>query len=38
MYATENQIGKKLKCPDCGTLSVVPPPEKPEKKPVIAER
>lgn len=36
MHATPDQIGKQLKCPDCGTLSVVPPPEQPEKKRVAA--
>jgi DNA-directed RNA polymerase subunit M/transcription elongation factor TFIIS len=26
MQATEKQVGKKLKCPDCGTANLVPPP------------
>ena len=26
MHATEKQVGKKLKCPDCGTANLVPPP------------
>src|SRR5262249_33797159 len=33
MIATENQVGMQLKCPDCGTQNLVPPPEAP-KKPV----
>jgi DNA-directed RNA polymerase subunit M/transcription elongation factor TFIIS len=36
MHATEAQVGKRLKCPDCGTLSVVPPPEEPMHRPVAA--
>ncbi len=27
----EDQVGKKLKCPDCGTLNLVPPAEAPAK-------
>ena len=26
MYATEDQVGGKLVCPDCGTSVAVPPP------------
>lgn len=29
MYATEDQVGASLKCPDCGTANVVPPRESP---------
>jgi DNA-directed RNA polymerase subunit RPC12/RpoP len=37
MHATEDQVGKPLKCPDCGTANLVPPPESPAKTvPVLA--
>lgn len=32
MYGRPDQIGKRLKCPDCGAFSVVPPPPKPKPK------
>jgi DNA-directed RNA polymerase subunit M/transcription elongation factor TFIIS len=38
MHATEDQVGKKLKCPDCGTANVVPPPEAPAKTPSVLTR
>jgi DNA-directed RNA polymerase subunit M/transcription elongation factor TFIIS len=31
MYGRSNQVGKKLKCGDCGALSEVPPPPKPKR-------
>ena len=38
MHATEDQVGKKLKCPDCGTANVVPPPETPAKAASVLTR
>jgi predicted RNA-binding Zn-ribbon protein involved in translation (DUF1610 family) len=38
MHATEKQVGKKLKCPDCGTAVVVPPPEEPAAIPSVLAR
>ena len=38
MHATADQVGKKLKCPDCGTVSVVPPPAAPAKVPSVLAR
>jgi hypothetical protein len=32
MYGTPDQVGKRFKCPDCGALTVVPPPPKPKVK------
>lgn len=32
MHATPDQVGQPLKCPDCGTANVVPPPAEPRKK------
>ncbi len=32
MHATAGQIGRELKCPDCGHASVVPPPEPPPQQ------
>ena len=32
MYATVDQVGRKIKCPDCGTLHVVPPPPEPVRR------
>lgn len=32
MHATEDQIGTTIKCPDCGTRHVVPPPPKVKPK------
>jgi DNA-directed RNA polymerase subunit M/transcription elongation factor TFIIS len=32
MLATEDQVGSRLTCPDCGSLAVVPPMPKPRKK------
>lgn len=32
MYATENQVGQTLTCPDCGTKHVVPPAPRPKPK------
>src|SRR5688500_18799356 len=32
MYGLRNQVGKKLKCPDCGAMTEVPEPP-PRKKP-----
>ena len=31
MYGRLDQVGKKLKCGDCGRLNVVPPPPPPKK-------
>ncbi len=28
LYGRPDQVGKKVKCPDCGSLSIVPPPPK----------
>ncbi len=39
MYATEEQIGRELKCPDCGALTVAKrfvPPKRKGPRPVIA--
>jgi DNA-directed RNA polymerase subunit M/transcription elongation factor TFIIS len=36
MHGTLEQVGKKLKCPDCGTLCVVPPLKEPVKTPNYA--
>jgi predicted Zn finger-like uncharacterized protein len=36
MHATPEQVGRKLKCPDCGTLTVIEPPEESVKKPAAA--
>ena len=33
MHATLGEVGRKKACPDCGTLTVVPAPPKPEVKP-----
>jgi hypothetical protein len=36
MYAQPQHVGGKLKCPDCGALTIVKePPKKPEKKSVL---
>ena len=32
MYATADQVGGKLACPDCGTSVVIPPPPPPRRK------
>ncbi len=32
MFARTEDVGKKLKCPDCGALTVIPPPPKPKPK------
>lgn len=32
MYGGPDQIGKELKCPDCGARTVLPPPPKPKPK------
>jgi hypothetical protein len=32
IYGRLDQVGKKLKCPDCGTQNEVPPPPKPKRK------
>ncbi len=32
LYGRPDQVGKKVKCPDCGALSIVPPPPKPKPK------
>ncbi len=39
MHARENQIGKKLTCPDCGAKTVVaePPKEKPKQSPLVPD-
>ncbi len=29
MYATTNQVGQSIGCPDCGTKNIVPPPPQP---------
>lgn len=33
MYGRPEEIGHKIKCPDCGAQNVVPQPEKPKAKP-----
>jgi len=38
MHATEDQVGKKLKCPDCGTANLVPPLEAPAKPVAVLTR
>lgn len=39
MYGRLEHVGKKMKCPDCGALTVVPPPPKlkPKKMPAALE-
>lgn len=39
MHARENQIGKKLTCPDCGGKTIVPEPPKakPKKSPLVPD-
>lgn len=39
MYGRPDQVGKKLKCPDCGAGTVIPPPPKatPKKTPAALE-
>ncbi len=38
MYATVDQVGRKMKCPDCGTLHVVPAPPEPKRaKPLVLD-
>ena len=32
MYGRPDQVGKELKCPDCGARTVVPPPPPPKRK------
>ncbi|HEX5472158.1 MAG TPA: hypothetical protein VFW73_09735 [Lacipirellulaceae bacterium] len=32
VYATTNQAGRQIACPDCGTKNIVPPPPKPVVK------
>lgn len=34
MHATPEQVGYKLKCPDCGALTIVEPPHEPVQHPV----
>ncbi len=36
MYGGPDQIGKELKCPDCGARTVLPPPPKPKPKNIPA--
>ncbi|HVT28231.1 MAG TPA: hypothetical protein VHE81_09480, partial [Lacipirellulaceae bacterium] len=36
MYGGPEHVGKKMKCADCGALTVVPPPPKPKKKNIPA--
>ena len=36
MYATEEQVGQELKCPDCGTVHRVAPPKKPAPIPAVS--
>jgi DNA-directed RNA polymerase subunit M/transcription elongation factor TFIIS len=36
MYGRPDQIGQKVKCPDCGARTVVPPPPKPKPKNIPA--
>ena len=35
MHATAKQVGKRIKCPDCGTVYVVPPLSAPKPKPSV---
>lgn len=39
MYATEQQVGQRIACPDCGTKHIVPPPcePKPAHSPVVSD-
>ena len=32
LYGPSNQVGKKMKCPDCGAGTVIPEPPKPKQK------
>jgi DNA-directed RNA polymerase subunit M/transcription elongation factor TFIIS len=36
MYGRPHEVGKKLRCPDCGALTVVPPPKQKPKKNIPA--
>ncbi len=38
MHATVDQVGKKLKCPDCGTANLVPPPDAAARVPSVLSR
>jgi DNA-directed RNA polymerase subunit M/transcription elongation factor TFIIS len=38
MHATADQVGKQLKCPDCGTANLVTPPATPVKMPSVLSR
>jgi DNA-directed RNA polymerase subunit RPC12/RpoP len=33
MYGRPDQIGKEVKCPDCGARTIVPPPPPPKRSP-----